>query len=101
MITHLDIRTLIFHVFVPYANLSRVRGRLAHLQRVGEKPPSLLTDSVKIVYLRLYPKSVTTQMRPYILISEYRENVKNQKVKTVPTSSFSPIEGLFHIPHSV
>jgi len=43
IITILDIRTLIFHVFLPYAKLSRVRGRWAHLQRFGEKPPSLLT----------------------------------------------------------
>jgi len=56
---------------------------------------------VKIVYLRLYPKSVTTQMCPYILISEYRENVKNQNVKSVPTRPFSPVEGLFHIPYNV
>ena len=49
----------------------------------------------------MYPKSVTTQMCPYSPISEHRENVKNQKVKSVPTSPFSLIEGLFHIPYSL
>jgi hypothetical protein len=49
----------------------------------------------------MYPKSFTTQMWPYIPISEHRENVKNQKVKSVPTSPFSFIEGLFHILYSL
>jgi hypothetical protein len=29
---------LIFNLFLPYANLPHLRGRLAHVQRLGKKP---------------------------------------------------------------